>query len=329
MSLRRRHFLQAAGLALVPLAATTSALAQAPWPARQVTIVVSYPAGGDTDLVARAIAEKLSPRLKVPVLVDNRPGAAGTVGNTYVSKAPADGYTLLLTPKTFTTAQMVLKLPPGAGYDVLNGFDPIVTAAYQPLILVANPQAGYKTVPEMVAAAKGGKNVTYASPGSGSPMHIVGEWLNREAGVKMQHVPYKGIAPSVTDVVAGHVNTAWLTPGVVSQYVQDKRLVPLAIADAKRSPLVPTVPTLVEAGYKDIVNTSWMGLFAPKGTPPQVLATLNSHVNEILKMPDVAEKIIAVGSTPGGGTPELLGKLNADEFKVMGKVIKDLAITAD
>jgi tripartite-type tricarboxylate transporter receptor subunit TctC len=328
MRLRRRHLLQAASLALVPLA-TTTAFAQAPWPGKQVTIVVSYPAGGDTDLVARAIAEKLSPRLKVPVLVDNRPGAAGTVGNTYVSKAPADGYTLLLTPKTFTTAQMVLKLPAGAGYDVLNGFDPVVTTAYQPLILVANPAAGYKTVPEMVAAAKGGKNVSYASPGSGSPMHIVGEWLNHEAGVKMQHVPYKGIAPSVTDVVAGHVNTAWLTPGVVSQYVQDKRLVPLAIADARRSPLVPNVPTLVEAGYKDIVNTSWMGLFAPKGTPAPIIAALNGHVNEILKMPDVAEKIVAVGSTPGGGTPDLLGKLNADEYRVMGKVIKDLAITAD
>ena len=238
---RRRHLLCAAALAAGSLATAAPALAQAPWPSKPITIVVSYPAGGDTDLIARTIGEKLGQRLKTTVLVDNRPGAAGTIGNTYVSRAPADGYTLLLTPKTFTTAQMVLKTPPHAGYDVLQGFEPVVLATYQSLILVANPGAGFKTVPEKVSQAKAGKSVSYATPGSGSPMHIVGEWLNREAGVKIAHVPYRGIAPSVTDVVAGHVKTAWLTPGIVSQYVKDNKLVPLAIADGKRSSLVPNV----------------------------------------------------------------------------------------
>jgi tripartite-type tricarboxylate transporter receptor subunit TctC len=181
----------------------------------------------------------------------------------------------------------------------------------------------------MVAQAKGGKAISYASPGSGSPMHIIGEWLNREAGVKITHVPYRGIAPSVTDVVAGHVLTAWLTPGVVSQYLKEGRLLPLAIADAKRSPLVPNVPTLVESGFKDIINPSWMGLFAPKGTPANVVSSLNAHVNEILKMPDVIEKAIAVGSTPGGGPSDVLAKANAEDYRVMGKIIKDLNITAD
>lgn len=330
MRFNRRHLICAA-LAAAPLASLPlTASAQAPnWPAKAITIVVAYPAGGDTDLIARTLAEKLSPRLKVPVLIDNRPGAAGTIGNSYVSKATPDGHTLLLTPKTFTTSQQVLKVGPGSSYDVINGFQPIVLTTYQPLILVAHPGKGYRTVPEMVTAAKSGKNVTYASPGSGSPMHIIGEWLNKEAGVKLTHVPYKGIAPSVADVVAGHVDTAWLTPGVVSQYLNEGKLVPLAVADPKRSTLVPNVPTLVEAGYKNIVNPSWMGLYAPKGTPANIVSTLNTHVNEILKMPDVIAKVTAVGSTPGGGTPELLAKETAEDFHTMGKIIKDLGITAD
>ncbi|TFY97260.1 Bug family tripartite tricarboxylate transporter substrate binding protein [Ramlibacter rhizophilus] len=329
MRLIRRHFLGAAVLALAPTALLPLPAAAQNWPGKAITIVVAYPAGGDTDLIARVIAEKLSPRLKVPVVVDNKPGAAGTIGNSFVSKAAPDGHTLLLTPKTFTTAQQVLKVAPSSAYDVINGFEPIVLTTYQPLILVAHPGKGYKSVPEMIQAAKSGKGVTYASPGSGSPMHIIGEWLNREAGVKLTHVPYKGIAPSVTDVVAGHVDTAWLTPGVVSQYMNEGKLVPLAVADPKRSPLVPQVPTLVEAGYKDIVNPSWMGLYAPKGTPAPVVAALNQHVNEILKMPEVVAKITAVGSTPGGGTPEVLAKATAEDFHKMGKIIKELGITAD
>ncbi|MBL0420647.1 tripartite tricarboxylate transporter substrate binding protein [Ramlibacter sp. AW1] len=329
MRLTRRHLLCAA-LAAAPLATlSTPAAAQDKWPSKQINIVVAYPAGGDTDLVGRAIAEKLSQRLKVPVIVDNKPGAAGTIGNSFVSRAAPDGYTLLLTPKTFTTSQQVLKVAPSSSYDVLNGFEPIVLTTNQPLILVAHPSTGFKSVGDMIKAAKSGKPVTYATPGSGSPMHIIGEWLAKEAGVKLTHVPYKGIAPSVTDVVAGHVNTAWLTPGVVSQYLAEGKLVPLAVADPKRSSLVPNVPTLVEAGYKDIINPSWMGLYAPKGTPANVIRTLNTQVNEILKMPDVLEKVTGVGSTPGGGSPDVLAKATAEDFHKMGKIIKDLGITAD
>ncbi|UUZ65998.1 hypothetical protein LP417_22625 [Polaromonas sp. P1-6] len=157
----------------------------------------------------------------------------------------------------------------------------------------------------------------------------MGEWLNREAGVKLMHVPYRGIAPSITDAVAGHVDTAGVTVGVVSQYMKENGLVPLAIADSKRSSLVPNVPTLVEAGYKHNVKTSWMGLFAPKGTPDNVVAMLNTNINEILKMPKVVDKIVSIVSMPAGGAPGELAKANADEFQTMGKIIRDLAITAD
>lgn len=299
------------------------------YPSKPITVVVAYPPGGDTDAIARLFADKLSQRLKQTVVVENKPGAGGTLGNAHVSRALPDGYTLLFTPNPFTTAPMVLKLPPSTSYDVLHGFEPIIKTAVQPLVLVANPNAGYKTVPEMIAAAKAGKAVSYASPGAGSPMHVVAEWLNRSANVKMMHIPYRGVGPSVTDVVAGHVPTAWVTLGPVAQYFAQGRLVPLAIGDAQRSPLAPTIPTLVELGYKDVVVGAWNGFFAPKGTPAEVVRLLNSNLNEIVKMPEVVEKLATFGALPVGGSPDVLGKTNASDFAVQGKIIRELGITAD
>ncbi|MCG2594264.1 tripartite tricarboxylate transporter substrate binding protein [Ramlibacter sp. XY19] len=312
----------ACGLALAPASAQTA------YPAKPISIVVSYPPGGDTDAIARMFAEKLSQRLHQSVIVDNRPGAGGTIGNSYVGRAAADGYTLLFTPNPFTTAPMVMGLAPAASYDVLNGFEPIIKTATQPLLLVANPGAGVKSVPELVAAAKSGKTLSYASPGAGSPMHFAGEWLNRSAGVKLSHVPYRGVGPSVTDVVAGHVNTAWVTIGAVSQYVSTNRLVPLAIGDARRSKLAPNVPTLVESGYKDVVVGAWNGFFAPKGTPKEIVTLLNTHLNAILKEPEVVEKLATYGAEPAGGAPEVLQRTNAEEYAQMGKLMKELGISA-
>ncbi|GAA4328204.1 tripartite tricarboxylate transporter substrate binding protein [Variovorax defluvii] len=330
-TLRRQLALGALALAggcccaILPAAAQ----AQAAYPARPISIVVSYPPGSDTDSIARMLGERLSQRLHQPVVVDNKPGAGGTLGNGFVGRAAPDGYTLLFTPNPFTTAPMVMRLSPAASYDVLHGFEPIIQIATQPLVLVAYPGVGAKSVPEMVAQARSGKALTYASPGAGSPMHIVGEWLNRAAGVKITHVPYRGVAPSVNDVVAGHVDTAWVTLGVVSQYTSQNRLIPLAIGDAKRSPLAPNVPTLVEAGYRDVVVGAWNGFFAPKGTPADLVRLLNGHLNEILKSPEVVAKLATFGALPVGGAPEVLAKTNANEYQVMGKLIKDLAITAD
>lgn len=313
----------ACGLAAVP------AGAQGAYPSKPITVVVSYPPGGDTDAIARLFAEKLGQRLHQSVVVENKPGAGGVLGNSYVGRAAPDGYTLLFTPNPFTTAPMVLRLAPAASYDVLNGFEPVIKTATQPLVLVANPGAGFKSVPEMIAVARTGKSVTYASPGAGSPMHIIGEWLNRSAGVKITHVPYKGVGPSVTDVVAGHVDTAWVTLGAVSQYTSTQKLLPLAVGEAQRSPLAPAVPTLVELGNKDVVVGAWNGFFAPKGTPANVVALLNGQMNEILRMPDVIAKLAVFGALPAGGTPELLGRTNAGDYEVMSRLIKELAITAD
>lgn len=328
MNPNRRQALLASAIAACVLAAPT-AFAQSDYPTKPITVVVSYPPGGDTDAIARLFAERLSQRLKQPVLVDNKPGAGGALGNNFVSRAAGDGYALLFTPNPFATAPLVMKLSPSASYDVLHGFEPIINTAVQPLVLVANPGVGVRSLPDLIAAAKGGKPLTYASPGAGSPMHIVGEWLNRAAGVKIVHVPYRGVGPSVTDVVAGHVDTAWVTLGPVKQYFQSGRLVPLAIADARRSRLAPDVPALAELGYKDVVVGAWNGFFAPKGTPAPVVKLLNEHFNEILKSPDVADKLAVFGALPAGGAPDVLGRLNANEYAVMGKVIRELGISAE
>lgn len=328
MTLHRRHLIQASLIACA-VAASPAALAQQAYPNKPITVVVSYPPGGDTDAIARLFAERLGQRLKQTVLVENRPGAGGTIGNAWVGRAAPDGYTLLFTPNPFTTAPMVMKLPPNASYDVLGGFEPIIKIATQPLVLVAHPSVGVKTIPEMINAAKGGRAMSYASPGAGSPMHVVAEWLNKSAGVKITHVPYRGVGPSVVDVVAGHVNTAWVTLGAVSQYTSNGRLVTLAIADARRSTLAPNVPTLVEAGYKDVVVGAWNGFFAPKGTPAAVVNLLNSHMNEILRMPDVVERLANFGALPAGGAPDVLAKTNASDYEVQGKLIADLGIRAD
>ena len=328
MSFARRQFclsVLAASCAMTAL----PALAQAAYPSKPITVVVSYPPGGDTDAIARLLADKLSKRLKQTVLIDNRPGAGGTIGNGMVGRAHADGYTLLFTPNPFTTAPLVMRLSGAASYDVLGGYEAVIKTATQPLVLVTSPSFGVKSLAELIAKAKSGATVTYASPGAGSPMHIIGEWLNKSAGVKITHVPYRGVGPSVTDVVAGHVNTAWVTFGAVRQYLDSGKLIALAIGDVKRSSLGPNVPTLTELGYKDVVVGAWNGFFAPKGTPAPVIKLLNEHLNAIVKEPEVVEKLAVFGALPAGGEPSVLTKTNQSEYAVMGKAIRDMGIVAE
>lgn len=327
MTLHRRQGLTIAALAFAT-AVCGPAFAQ-DYPARPITVVVAYPAGGDTDAMARLFAEKLTVRLRQPVVVDNRPGAGGTVGNNLVARAVPDGYTLLFTPNPFTIAPMVMRLPPAATYDPLRGFTPVVQTASQAVLLVTHPSTGFKSVADMVAAAKAGKTLSYASPGAGSPMHIGAEWLNRVAGVSIQHVPYRGVAPAVNDVAAGHVGLAYVTLGPVAQYIQAGKLRALAVTDPKRSPLLPDVPSLAELGYRDIAAGAWNGFFAPKGTPTPVVQTLNTHLNEILRMPEVAAKMATFGAVPVGGSPQVLADVNAADYERLGKVIRELGITAE
>lgn len=319
----------AAALALGVACATGPARAESSYPSKPITLVVAYPAGGDTDALARLFAEKLSARVGQPVVVDNRPGASGIIGSAYVSKAQPDGYTLLLSPSTFSIAQLVLKTGGTSGYDVLNGFTPIVQTGSQPLFLVAGGASGLASAKDLVAAAKGGKPLTFASPGSGSPMHILGEMFNRAAGMSLGHVPYKGVAPAVNDVLGGHVPATFITLGPVAPYLANGKMLPLAVASHERSALAPKVPTLQELGYKDVEVTAWNGLWGPRNLPPEIVKTLNAHFNEILKMPEIVSRMAVLGTTPVGGSADVLGKTNAADFARFGKVIKELGIQAD
>ena len=323
-----RRLAIAAAISMAAACASGLAWASDSYPAKPITLVVAYPAGGDTDALARLFAEKLSTRVGQPVVVDNRPGASGIIGSAYVSKATPDGYTLLLAPSTFSIAQLVLKTN-GSGYDVLSGFTPIVQTGSQPLFLVAGGNSGLATVKDAVAAARGGKTLSYASPGSGSPMHILGEMFARASGTTLAHVPYKGVAPAINDVLGGHVPVTFITLGPVAPYIANGKLRPLAVASAQRSPLAPNVPTLAEQGYKDVEVTAWNGLWGPRNLPPEIVKTLNGHFNEILKMPEIVSRMAVLGTTPVGGDADVLGKTNAADYARFGKVIKELGIQAD
>ena len=254
-------------LALAALPAAVNAQA---WPAKQITIVVSYPPGGDTDVILRAYAEKLSQRLGQPVVVDNKPGASGTIGNSFVAKSAPDGYTFLFTPNTFAIAQHVLKVSPSIAHDVNKDFTPVIKTGNIPLLLFTNNTSGIKDMRGFIAEAKSGKIVNYGSPGAGSPMHIAAEMLNKDAGIKTTHVPYRGVAPLIPDVISGNVTVGWVTPGAVASFNATGKIVPLPIADSQRSKSLPNTPTLIELGYKNLDVPAWMGLLGPKGLSPDI-----------------------------------------------------------
>ncbi|MCP3018043.1 Bug family tripartite tricarboxylate transporter substrate binding protein [Cupriavidus basilensis] len=315
------------------IAATTAMMAggagaQA-YPTKPITLVVAYPAGGDTDVLARLLAEKLSGRLRQSVVVENRTGAAGTIGSAYVAKSAADGYTLLVAPNTVAIAPLVLKNGTGASYDVRGDFTPVAQLGVQSLFVVVNKGTGITKLPELVARAKAGTVQTYATPGNGSPMHILGELFNKAAGVNISQVPYRGTAPAVVDVLGGQVPMTYSTLGAVAQYIGTGAIVPLAVADMKRSPFAPNVPTLAELGYKDVEVGAWQALLAPKGLPPELVKTLNTHVNDILKMPDVVARMATIAITPVGGEPATLSKLIASDSTRYAKIVKEFGIQAD
>ena len=326
MILRRTIF--AATAVIASLIFAGGAAAQA-YPNKQITVVVSFPPGGDTDALARLFSEKLATRIGHPVIVENKTGASGTIGNSFVAKANPDGYTLLFTPNTMATAPLVLKPGTGAVYDPLTDFTPIILAGTQSLFVVANTGSGVTSMKDLVAAAKAGKIATYASPGSGSPMHILGEMFNKSAGIKVSQVPYRGSGPAIVDLLGGHVPFMYTTLGPVSQYIASGKLVNIGVADPQRSPLQPNVPTLAESGFKDAEVGAWQGFLGPKGMAPDVVKTLNGHLNEILKMPDVATRMTMLALLPVGGDPSAIAKVIASDNSRYGKIIKEAGILAD
>ena len=317
--------------AVLALGAATAAIALAgpvaAYPTKPITIIVPFPAGAGPDVMARLLAERLGPVLKETIVVENRPGASGMVGATVVARAPADGHTLLLTPNTLFIAPHLVAAGAKPPVDVIGDFAPVIMPSQTTMLMVANPKLGVKTAKEFADLAKK-KPLNYASSGNGSVLHIAGELFANAAGVKITHVPYRGIAPAVTDVIAGHVEVTFSGLAPVRQHINSGALVALAVVEPKRSAAMPQLSTAIEQGLKDVAVEGWYAVLAPKGTPQPVIDRLNKEINTILAMPDLKQKVEQTGEVVLGGTPADLAKRVKADYDRYGEIVRRLKITA-
>ena len=305
----------------------TSALAQA-YPTKPVTIIVPFAAGGTTDILARIIGQALTAELGQSVVVDNRAGAGGNIGGQAAAKAAPDGHTLFMgTVGTHAiNASLYKKMP----FDPVKDFAPLTRVANVPNLLVANPAQPYKSVKDLIAYAKANPGkVNFGSSGNGSSIHLSGELFKSLAKVDMQHVPYKGSAPAVTDLLGNQIGIMFDNMPSAIQHVRSGKLVPLAVTTAKRSPELPNVPTIAEAGVPGYEATSWFGMFAPAGTPAPVLAKLNAAIVKVLGQPDVKKKINEQGAEVYSETPEQFAAFIQTESVKWGKVVKESGASLD
>ncbi|MBS0508010.1 MAG: tripartite tricarboxylate transporter substrate binding protein [Proteobacteria bacterium] len=317
-----------AGLALAAAGALPLGAAAQAYPAKPVTIVVPFAPGGTTDILARIVGQGLQTELGQPFIVDNRAGAGGNIGASLAAKAPADGYTLFMgTVGTHAINQALYKKMP---FDPVKDFAPISRVATVPNLLVANPKEPYKTVKELIAYAKQhpGK-VTFGSPGSGASPHVSGELFKSMTGTDLLHVPYKGSAPAMTDLLGGQINIMFDNMPSAIQHVRSGKLRPIAVTTAKRSPELPDVPTIAEAGVPGYEAMSWFGLFAPAGTPKPVLDRLHAALVKVLNQADVKKKIAEQGGDVVAETPEQFAAFIKAETAKWGKVVKDSGATVD
>jgi tripartite-type tricarboxylate transporter receptor subunit TctC len=296
-----------------------SALAE-PYPKKPVTIVVPYPPGGPTDIVARVVGQKLGERLGQQVIVDNRPGAGGNIGAALVARAAPDGYTLLLG----TTAHAINpSVFPAMNYDILKDFSPVVLLTSLPLVVITNASVPARNVQELVALAKSKQGqLTYASSGNGQSTHLAAELFKTMTGAPMTHVPYKGSAPALTDVAGGQVSVMFDTMLSAMPHIKSGRLKALAVTSAKRSASAPELPTVAESGVPGYEAVAWSGLLAPAHTPPEIVTKLNSEINAILSQPDVQKRFLNDGAEPVGGSPEQFATHISSEVRKWASVAK-------
>ena len=320
------------GRALCALAAL-AALAVAPpaysqgYPAKTVRIVVPFAPGGGTDILTRVITPKMSELIRQQIVVDNRPGAGSQIGSDLVSKAPADGYTILMVDTAFmTNPSLYSKLP----YDSLKDFAPVSLVASAPVIMIVHPSVPAKTAKELVALARSQPGaLNFASGGPGSSTHLGVELLKYVAKVNLVHIPYKGTGPAVADVLGGQVTMMFAGISSVKQHVEVGRLRALAVTGDTRSPAMPAVPTFIESGLKGVDSSSYWGALAPAKTPVDAINRVGSTIAQVLKMPDITPKLIELGFDPIGGTSEQYGRVIASEIEKWSKVIKAANIRLD
>ena len=306
----------------------SGAMAQASFPAHPIRLVVPFPAGGATDIFARAVSQKLGEKLgSATIVVDNKPGAGGTIGSDIVAKAPADGYTLLLA--TSSTHSIGPSLGGKLPYDAVADFTPIVHVGSAPNLMVVPKSSPAKSVKEWIAYAKANPGkLNYGSSGSGTIVHLMGEYFKAQTGVFLVHIPYRGTSLAMPDLVSGKLDVLFDSFPSALPHVKEGRLRALGITSLKRSPLFPEVPAIAETvpGFE---ATTWFGLYGPKAMPPELVARINTAVNQALREADVKDRLARLGIEPVGGTPQQFSAMLATDRAKWGKIIKDRQITSE
>jgi tripartite-type tricarboxylate transporter receptor subunit TctC len=312
------------------LALLILALAAAPAPAQQypthpVRIVIPLSPGGTTDVPGRLVAQKLSETLGQQFFVENRAGAGGTIGSDYVAKSKPDGYTLLLTASPFVIAPHVYKNMP---YDTLADFAPVIRIATGPYVLVVHPSLGVNSVKELIALAKKepGK-IDFASSGNGGAQHLVTELFMYMTGAKLNHVPYKGSGPAQQDLMSGIIKVSFVGTPIAIPHMKSGRLKALGVSTAKRSPEMPEVPTIAEAGVPGYEATVWIGMLAPAGTPRDIVAKLNGEIAKLVRADEVKKLIAPTGMEPDPDTPAQFGAYLKGDYDKWGKVVRESGAT--
>ena len=326
MNLYRRHLTALLGASLMALAhepvLAQSAAAQPP-----LKLIVPFTPGTGIDLIARTLGPKLSQKLNRPVVVENRVGASGNIGTEAVVRAAPDGSTLLVSVNTLV---MNRALYPGLSFDAVKDLAPVSLTSWGQLLLVTHPQSGYKTAGELVATARSQPGrINYASPGVGTPHHLSMELFKNTAKVFLTHIPYRGTGPAVTDLLGGQVDAMFLPIHVALPHIRSGRLVALGIGSDKRHPLLPELPTLAEANAGNVNVDMWYGVFAPKGTPAEIVNLYNREINQLLTGEDVKKAFLSQGMDPSGSTPQAFGQLLERDANRWARLIKDQGIKAD
>lgn len=314
-------------LAIVLCAGAAPALAQS-YPAKPVKFIVAGPPAGGTDYLTRLLADKLSEAWKQPVVVENRAGASGIIGTNFVKAAAADGYTIMMGHSA--THAIVPAMHDPQPYDAVRDFTPVTLVATAPEVLVVAADSPIKTVQDLLATAKARPDeLTYGSPGIGLPQHLLGYLLGKTAGVSIRHVPYKGSAPALTDLIGGRISMMFVTPPAVMPFIKDSRVRALAITSPQRSAALPNVPTLAELGMPNLSQSGWFGVFAPAHTPPQVVAKISGEIAKILALPEIRAKIDAQYAEPVGNTPEQFAAFHAQEVQKWAAIVKESGVRAE
>lgn len=315
--------------ALVLACAATAPVAGAQtYPSRQIRLVVPYPPGGSADILARTLGQQVSTSTGQPVVIDNRPGAGTAIGARDVAAAPADGYTIML--GTVSSHAMNPVITPGVGYDPIRDFTPVTPVASIPFALVVHPSVPAKSIREFLDLAKAqpGK-LTFASAGIGTSNHLAGALLKSMAGIDMVHVPYKGSAPALTDLLGGRVTAMFDLLLTTIKHVNAGSVRPLAVTSAARSPLLPGVPTFVEAGLPGYEVSAWFGIFAPANAPAEAVEKLNAEFRKAVRAPDVALRLEGLGATPLDSSAAEFTKFVRSEYDKWSGVIKAAGIGAE